>query len=124
MTQGVPPVHPAASPGRRQGLRVSVSLCENGRIMARSAYNEVSAWSPVLDGVCTPCFALFGIELSVYRCKVRRCTMLGFFTNFRGPAHGGYGGIYILVYAAVLVRGTRSAKHFVLIRVCFRYCKD
>jgi hypothetical protein len=73
---------------------------------------------PVFD------FALFRIGLSVYQSEKRRCTLLGFFDNLSGPGHGGSGGIYISVYAAVLVRGTRSTELFVLIRFCFRYCKD
>lgn len=44
--------------------------------------------------------------------------MLGIFTNLRRPVlDGGSGGTDTLVYAAVLVRVTRSTELFVLIRV-------
>lgn len=56
---GSPAVHPVGSPVRRQNLRVSVTLCEGGRVMARSPYNEVgkelSFW---LSGYYGGCFVL------------------------------------------------------------------
>ncbi|GAQ80101.1 hypothetical protein KFL_000460110 [Klebsormidium nitens] len=36
----MPAVQTVGSPGRRQNLRVSINLCEHGRVMARSPYSE------------------------------------------------------------------------------------